>query len=49
MKKAISEANRRRRKQLAYNKKHRITPINISKKIEEFLDFDENEGENNKK
>ena len=41
MKKAISEANRRRVKQLAYNKKHNIIPTNISKKIEEFLDIAE--------
>lgn len=38
MKKAISEAERRRVKQLEYNKKHKITPINIDKKIEDFLD-----------
>ncbi len=41
MKKAIDEANRRRIKQLAYNKKHNIDPVNIDKKIEEFLDFSE--------
>ncbi len=38
MKKAINEAERRRVKQLEYNKKHGITPINIDKKIEDFLD-----------
>lgn len=38
---AINEAKRRRTKQLAYNKKHNITPINISKKIEEFLDLED--------
>ncbi|MFA6194365.1 MAG: excinuclease ABC subunit UvrB [Patescibacteria group bacterium] len=38
IKKAINEAERRRIKQLAYNKKHGITPINIEKKIEDFLD-----------
>lgn len=41
MKKAIDEASRRRIKQLAYNKKHKIDPVNIDKKIEEFLDFTE--------
>ncbi|MFA5754061.1 MAG: excinuclease ABC subunit UvrB [Patescibacteria group bacterium] len=39
MRRAINEADRRRRKQLAYNKKHNITPTNIHKKIEEFLDM----------
>ncbi len=39
IKKAISEADRRRKKQLKYNKEHNITPTNISKKIEEFLDM----------
>lgn len=39
MKRAINEANRRRVKQLKYNKEHNITPTNISKKIEEFLDM----------
>jgi excinuclease ABC subunit B len=38
MRRAIQEADRRRLKQLAYNKQHRITPTNIHKKIEEFLD-----------
>lgn len=41
MKRAINEAKRRRTKQLAYNKKYNITPMNISKKIEEFLDLEE--------
>ena len=41
MRRAIQEADRRRVKQLAYNKKHKITPINISKKIEEFLETEE--------
>ncbi|MHB8904033.1 MAG: helicase-related protein, partial [Patescibacteria group bacterium] len=39
MRKAINEVNRRRTKQLIYNKKNNITPINIYKKIEEFLDI----------
>lgn len=41
IRRAIAEANRRRRKQLAYNKKYNISPKNISKKIEEFLDVAE--------
>ena len=39
MRRAINEADRRRDKQLAYNKKHHIIPQNIHKKIEEFLDI----------
>lgn len=46
MKKAIKEAERRRKKQIEYNKKYNITPVNISKKIEEFLDL---EADNNTK
>lgn len=41
MKRAINEAERRRTKQLAYNKKYNITPTTITKKIEEFLDIAE--------
>ncbi len=41
MRRAISEAERRRRKQLEYNKKHGITPKNVEKKIEELLDINE--------
>ncbi len=41
MKRAINEAERRRQKQLKYNKEHNITPINIYKKIEGFLDVAE--------
>jgi len=41
MHRAMNEADRRRRKQLAYNKKHNITPQTIYKKIEEFLDIAE--------
>jgi len=41
MRRAMNEAKRRRIKQLAYNKKHGITPQNIYKKIEEFLDVAE--------
>ena len=39
MRKAINEVDRRRKKQIIYNKKHNITPTNIYKKIEEFLDI----------
>jgi len=41
MRRAIREAERRRVKQLAYNKEHKITPTNIYKKIEEFLEVEE--------
>ena len=41
MRQAMNEAKRRRKKQLAYNKKYGITPKNIYKKIEEFLDVAE--------
>jgi len=41
MKRAINEAERRRKKQLKYNKEHNITPTNIFKKIEGFLDKEE--------
>jgi excinuclease ABC subunit B len=41
MRRAISEAKRRRVKQLAYNKKYNITPRTVHKKIEEFLDLTE--------
>jgi excinuclease ABC subunit B len=37
MKSAINEVNRRREKQLAYNKKHHIIPQSITKNIEEFI------------
>lgn len=38
MDKAISETNRRREIQLAYNKKHNITPITIKKNIKDITD-----------
>lgn len=38
MRRAMREAERRRKKQLAYNKEHGITPQTVYKKIEEFLD-----------
>ena len=39
MRKAIDEVERRRAKQLAYNKKHKITPVTIKKVIEDYLDI----------
>jgi excinuclease ABC subunit B len=41
MRRAIREAERRRVKQLAYNKEYKITPTNIYKKVEEFLEVEE--------
>ncbi len=41
IKKSIAEVERRRKKQLAYNKKYNIEAKNVSKKIEEFLDIPE--------
>ncbi len=41
MKRAISEAERRREKQMAYNKKHGIKPKGIQKKIEQFIDVNQ--------
>jgi len=38
MKKAIDETNRRRAIQIAYNKKHHITPVSITKKIHDITD-----------
>ncbi len=37
MKKAIEESNRRREKQISYNREHGITPKTIRKKIDEFF------------
>ena len=41
LKRAIEEAERRRKIQIAYNKKHGITPKSIKKKIENLLDLGE--------
>jgi len=43
IKRAVTEVNRRRALQLAYNKKHGIKAITIKKDIEEFLDLQNNE------
>ncbi len=40
MKRAIDETNRRRERQTAYNKKHRITPKTIKKKIASIVDHE---------
>lgn len=40
MKKAMDETNRRRAVQLAYNKKHKITPKTIKKNIESIVDHE---------
>jgi excinuclease ABC subunit B len=38
MKRAIAETDRRRSKQIAYNLKHNITPIGVSKRIKDLID-----------
>lgn len=40
MKRAIAESQRRRKKQLEYNKKHNINPKTIRKKIEDMIDLE---------
>ena len=40
IKRAISEVGRRRKKQLAYNKKYGITPQSIQKKVERLIDVE---------
>ena len=40
MKRAIEETNRRRKLQAAFNKKHRITPKTIKKKIQSIVDHE---------
>jgi excinuclease ABC subunit B len=38
MRRAIAETDRRRSKQVAFNKKHDITPIGVSKRIKDLID-----------
>ena len=38
MKRAIAETDRRRNKQISYNKAHNITPIGVSKRIKDIID-----------
>ncbi len=38
MRRAIEETERRRRKQLAYNAQHHITPIGVTKRIKDLID-----------
>jgi excinuclease ABC subunit B len=38
MKRAIAETDRRRNKQISYNKTHNITPIGVSKRIKDLID-----------
>lgn len=40
IKNAVKEVERRRKKQLAYNKKYNINPETIIKKVEDFLDLE---------
>jgi excinuclease ABC subunit B len=45
---AVSETDRRRDKQLAYNKLHKITPRGISKKVTDVMDVGYSSGSNNR-
>jgi excinuclease ABC subunit B len=38
MKRAIAETDRRRNKQIAFNAKHKITPIGVQKRIKDLID-----------
>jgi excinuclease ABC subunit B len=38
MQRALAETDRRRNKQIAYNKAHKITPIGVSKRIKDLID-----------
>ncbi len=49
MKSAIDETNRRRKKQMAHNKKHHITPATIERKIKSAFSFERKMNENENK
>ena len=49
MERAIGETNRRRERQIAYNKKHGITPKTIIKKIQDITDQLQSAHHNNSK
>ena len=38
MRRAIAETDRRRRKQITFNEKHKITPIGVHKRIKDLID-----------
>jgi len=38
MKRAIAETDRRRNKQIAYNQRHKITPIGVAKRVKDLID-----------
>jgi len=39
MKKAILETNRRRNKQIEFNRQHKITPKNVQRKLEDLMEI----------
>ena len=48
MQRAMSETERRREKQVAYNKLHKITPRGISKRVTDVMDVGYSSGSNNR-
>ena len=48
MQRAISETDRRREKQVAYNKLHNITPRGIKKQVTDIMDVGYSSGSNNR-